>query len=1212
MPQLDTPADRPREDAAGAADTWHRARSPLAAPATLPQFATVVAAALARIAGAETVPLGLHEGDGSRIIAVAVNRDESLAQLAERIAAAEPLPDGTGAPQVWIGPPDGQSPSGAELVARLDDDGRSLLLDGDARLYEPGTVERLAARLARGVDAVTAGTAQGPADLPLLSADERRTYIDELNDTSAPFPGAATYALLAENARSAPDDIAVIWSGGELTLAELHRAARALASDLIAAGVRPGGMVRTFLPRSPELVVAWLAVLAAGAVCVPLDPGYPPERLRLLLADSGTGPVVVRPGGAPLDAAGGTVLPIALRDLLDRPEQTQMQTPTAPLPEVAQDDLAYVIFTSGSTGRPKGVRIEHRGLVNLLHATARPFGLEPGRRALFAGSPSFDITVWEIFAPLYAGATLVIHDEPEVRADRLARTVAAHHVDTVFLLSSMVAQLDPAAFPGVRTVITGGDSFNQALVDRWQPGRDLIYVYGPTEATVIQSWHRCVAGAAGEPPSVGRPFANFRFHILDRLGAVAVPGAVGELFISGAGVGRGYMNASEGAASAFTEDPAGERVYRSGDLASYRPDGTIDFRGRADGQVKIRGFRVELGEVEAALAGQPGVTAAAAIVRSGPGGEPFLVGYVRTDGARDPAALRTAVAEKLPYYMVPAVVTVLPELPATPNGKVDRRALARLPLDAPQPAAPAHQDAVTPTEALIRRAFASELPEVAVDADTNFFLHGGGSLAAATLAHALGADLGVPVRIRDLFECPTPAALAARLADRGAPAPALTNNTEPRGDANEDAILRWMWLERQLRPVGFAGYNVPALYEGHGDVEPDRLAAAVAAVQRRHPVLRTILPTRAGRPELLVGDGVAPWEVVRVADRASLDREVDARANASFDLATGPLLRTTLLLGPAGRWWLLLVADHVVSDGRSLEILPEEIAAAYAGALDAQPPERTDAPPAPTREATLAYWRDLLTPAPPSLPLPIDRPRGSGIRSAPCSNLRVDFDAQTTAGLRDLARNSHGGQFAVASCAVAVALQQLTGVSDVCLGTAVDRRASLGRIGHIGCHVTTVPLRVRVTDDVTSRQLVADVARQAFDAADHSGVTFDEMAAELALAAAPGRHPLFDVWVSCYTETHVPSAGGVGFTGGPVPIRAGKLDLAFLFHDGGAGAGLTLRYDRELYDEATANALARRVAEAARRLSAAPDAAALGGRPDRPPRERAFAGFRFA
>ncbi|MET8770965.1 amino acid adenylation domain-containing protein [Streptomyces sp. NPDC004658] len=1203
---LDIPADRPRTGA-DPRGRWHRVRQPLPAGAPGPaELAATVASALARITGARTVPLGLDDGTRRRTADLAVRDDDTIAALARRVATASASAT---PPQVWLHTRVPHVPdTGAELVLSVTDTGDALVLDGTGALFEPETVARLAARLARAADAVARGAAVRPADLPLLSAQERRV-LDGINDTDAPVPDRSLYALLDERARTRPQDVAVVWSTGRLSFAELFAAAAELAAGLWADGVRPGTLVRLCLPRGPELVVAWLAVLACGAVCVPLDPGYPPERLRALLDSSGDGPVLGRPQDTH-PAELGRVRSIDLAALLAR---AAVGGWPKPLHEAAVDDLAYVIFTSGSTGRPKGVGIEHRSVVNLLHHTAERFGLRAGARMLHTGSPSFDVTVWEIFAPLYAAATVVVHEERDMAPSRLAAFVARHEVDTVFLLSATLAQLDPGRFPGVRTVVTGGDGFGQALVDRWQPGRDFIYVYGPTEATVFQSWHPCVADAAVPPATIGRPLPNLRYQVLDRFGEVAVPGAVGELHIRGAGVGRGYLGSPAHTVSAFYADAEGRWTYRSGDLASYRPDGAIDFRGRADGQVKIRGFRIELGEIEGALAARPGVRAAAAVVhRPAPDADPLIVGYAQPEDSSghplDGEGLRAAVAGILPRHMVPAVVVPVESLPYTPNGKIDRRALAALPPRLPEGREPSARPPADEAERRLTALFAEVLPGVEVGPDTDFFLSGGTSLAAAELAAAVSASWGRQVGVRDVFLCPSPARLAGRLGPPAGTAP-RAGTAEARGSATE-GIVNWLWLERQIRPPDYVGYNVPALFRGEGTVDPVRLERALHAVQWRHPVLRTVVPERGGRPEVTVTDRVAPLEVVRVDGPAELDRAVEERANTPFDLARGPLLRATLFLGRGGEWWLLTVADHIVCDGRSLEILPAEIAAAYDSAALPVP---VVADPPQDRERALAHWRELLTPLPDALPLPVDVRRSDSPRTA-CGNVVADIDAATVRRLRALASSVHAGIFATLAVAVGTVLRQTTGATDVCLGTAVDRRPALRAANALGCYVTTVPVRVDVTPARPVRTVVGAVAEQTFDAMDHGAVPFDELVADLSVRTAPGRHPLFDVWLSHYHRTRVPRAAedGIGFTGEPVPLRHGKLDLAFLFCEHPDGLRLTLRYDSELYRESTARALADRVVTVLHRLAAAPADASLAVADDgRDPAAPVFAGFRF-
>ncbi len=766
----------------------------------------------------------------------------------------------------------------------------------------------------------------------------------ELNDTAAEVPdGNLADLLRARSARWAQHP-AVIGRDRTLTHAALHRAADALAGRLAAHGAAPGGVVRVCLPRSAELVVALLAVLRCGAAYLPLDPGYPPARLAQIAEDvPGELTVTTR------DLAGR--VPAGRNVLLDLDEllAARPQSPPDRSPATARD-LAYVIHTSGSTGRPKGVGIAHHGLVNLLAATAEPFGLGPGRRVLQFSGPGFDVSVWEIFAALWAGAAVVPFDAPVASAEALAGLVRDREVDTVFLLAALLAQLDPADFPGVRTVVTGGEAFCQALVDRWAVTgtRELYYVYGPTEATVFQSWHRCPPGAPGEPPTVGRPMANLRYHVRDDRGRPVGPGVVGELYIGGAGVGRGYVGRPELDAERFVPDPddprPGARLYRTGDLVSHRPDGTLDFRGRADRQVKIRGFRIEPGEVEAALAALPGIAAAAVVVPDGTP-EPLLVAHVVTRGPGLPGDWRDRLAQRLPYYMVPAAVAVCDRLPETPNGKIDRRELARRGL-AGAPPATAEAAAGAALRPALRELFGVALGRGATDTD-DFFQLGGTSLRAASLAQAATARLGVPVTVRDLFEAPTPAALAARLATRPAAGVRTESPAEsPAGPAASPAQRR-LWLEQQLRGERDAAYHVPLLLRCTGTLQPQALARAVTALQDRHPAVRTAFDERGGAPVPRLRTDTVPLAVETAADAAARDALVDRLSHEPFDLANGPLLRVTLIRTP-GDCHLLLVFHHTVADQLSLEIAARDLVACHDALVEGRPLPRRPPPTPPT------------------------------------------------------------------------------------------------------------------------------------------------------------------------------------------------------------------------------------------------------------------------
>ncbi|MFH9819084.1 amino acid adenylation domain-containing protein [Streptomyces sp. NPDC017230] len=1036
-----------------------------------------------------------------------------------------------------------------------------------------------------------------------MSGDWTET-LRRLNDTAAPVPDGTVADLLRERSARWPGHPAVVTGDRTLTHRALHALADTLAVRLAALGAGPGSVVRVCLPRSAELVVALLGVLRSGAAYLPLDPNYPRQRLAGIAEDALSDLTVTTAEFAALVPDGRTVLIDLDEPAADPDDAGTGEAPPARCP-AAPSDLAYIIHTSGSTGRPKGVGIEHRNLVNLLAATAEPFGLRPGRRVLQFSGPGFDVSVWEIFATLWAGAAVVPFDAPVASADTITALVRDRGADTVFLLAALLAQLDPAGFPGVRTVVTGGEAFCQALVDRWAPDRDLIYVYGPTEATVFQSWHRCPPGAEAEPPTVGRPMANLRYHVCDEHGRpVDGPGVVGELLVGGAGVGRGYQGRTAPDTRRFVTDPyapaPGARLYRTGDLVSHRPDGTLDFRGRADRQVKIRGFRIEPGEVEAALAALPGVAAAAVVVPDGTT-EPVLVAHLVARGTGLPEDWRERLAGRLPYYMVPAAVTVCDRLPETPNGKIDRRALAARGLPAvPDPhetPAPAH----VPERVLgaelgppLREVFATVLDRAVTDQD-DFFRLGGTSLKAAALAQRATVRLGFDVLVRDVFESPTPAALAARLAARHScahpgPDPAADADSTHRtpGPAGREPLAapfamsplqRGLWLEQQLRGPDDTAYHVPLLLRCTGTLQPEALARAVTALQDRHPALRTVFHERGGEPV-----PVLRTETVHLAERtadtpADRDTLVDRLIHEPFDLARGPLLRPTLIRTP-GDCHLLLVLHHTVADQMSLDIAAADLVACHDAIAEDRPlpPPPADVPgPRPTGRE-LAYWHQELTPPPAPLPLPVDHPRtaGAGRRTAVHQE---ELDPATARALHDLARARRTSLFTPLAAAVALALHHATGAEDVCLGTAVGLRTG----GTVGCHINTVALRTTIRPTTSCGRLLDGIADRVVGALDHAALPFGDVVRALDPPRPPGRGPFFDVWVTLWDE--IDAEGPLlRLTGHPVPLRDGLFDLSFQFARGAHGTRLVLQYDRDLYEPSTAAALAHRVLRYAREL----------------------------
>ncbi|HSF40732.1 MAG TPA: amino acid adenylation domain-containing protein, partial [Thermoanaerobaculia bacterium] len=630
-----------------------------------------------------------------------------------------------------------------DLTLALAESGDRLVgsLEYNRDLFDPATADRLLGYLAT---LLAGDKATRLSELPLLGEAERHQILDVWNDTAEELPeGVSVVQLFAERAAREPEAVALVHGERRMTCGELRTRAGRLAWRLRRLGVGPETVVAVAAERSVERVVAILGVLEAGGAYLPLDPAHPRERIAFLLEDSGARVLI--------DAAG---------------EEVEEEEPE--LPAVGPDDLAYVIYTSGSTGRPKGVMAAHRGLVNLALAQIRRFDLGPGRRVLQLASPGFDASVSEIFTALLSGAALHLADRDELLpGPGLARLIAEQGITTVTFTPSTLAALEAAVpeerLPSIETLIVAGEACPPALAARWSSGRRLINAYGPTEATVCAS-----ADLSGRGDTLGRPIANVRLYVLDS-GLRPLPvGAPGEIVIGGAGVTRGYLGRPDGTAERFVPDAfaalPGARAYRTGDLGRFRADGRLEFLGRADQQVKVRGIRVEPGEVEAALARHPQVREAVVVAREDVPGDLRLVAYVVPAGEEAPAAsdLRGFLAERLPEALVPSAFLVLPALPLTPHGKVDRQALP-----SPEPnrtegdrpfVAPR-----SPAEESLAALWAELLGVPGVGVHDDFFALGGHSLAAARLVGRIRTSLGVELPVRSVFAHPTLEALAGEV-----------------------------------------------------------------------------------------------------------------------------------------------------------------------------------------------------------------------------------------------------------------------------------------------------------------------------------------------------------------------------------------------------------------------------------------------------------------
>jgi amino acid adenylation domain-containing protein len=669
--------------------------------------------------------------------------------------------------------PNGTTKLDLHLVVEEGPDGLDGRLQYATDLFDEATVAGMAAAYVTMLRAAGADPDRPVGQLDILQPEARHRLLVGWNDTARELASPTVAELFAAQVAAAGPAPALVCNGGRMSYPELDERANRLARVLLDHGAAPEVYVALALPRSVDLVVALLAVAKTGAAYVPVDPDHPAGRIAAMLAEARPALVLttsalagVVPDGTPslhLDTA-GTVAAVDARSGAALPVHTRPEHP------------AYVIYTSGSTGRPKGVVVTHAGVESLRRTLAERCATGPGDRVLQVASPSFDAAFFELCVSLLAGATLVLPGPERLLPERVAELLHRYQVTHVHLLPSVLAAMPPAtALPAGLTIVVGGEACPEDLVARWSAGHPMLNSYGPTESTVTATLAGPMAGR-GVPP-IGRPIANTSAYVLDG-GMHPLPvGAVGELYLAGPGLARGYLGRPDLTSERFVANPfgsAGSRLYRTGDLVRWRADGQLHYLGRTDQQVKLRGFRIELGEVEAALASHPAVGQVVATVHESANGDRLLAAYlVPVPGTvLDPAQLRAHASTTLPDYMVPAAWTSLDELPRTPNGKLDRRALPAPDLTGTA----AYQAPRDQREELLCELYGEILGVPRVGVGDNFFGLGGHSLTAAQLIARVRTSLGVDLPLRAIFESPTVADLAAALAAeplQAAPAPRI-------------------------------------------------------------------------------------------------------------------------------------------------------------------------------------------------------------------------------------------------------------------------------------------------------------------------------------------------------------------------------------------------------------------------------------------------------
>ncbi|WP_163853079.1 non-ribosomal peptide synthetase [Paenibacillus elgii] len=819
------------------------------------------------------------------------------------------------------------------------EDGLDGFLEYSPDLFRRETFERMSQHWEALLHSIVRNPQQSIHELAMLSDEERHQLIAEWNETAQPFPDdSCIHHLFERQAELTPDDPAVVCGSQSMTYRELNRRANQVAHALRKRGVGRETAVGVMMERSFETVAGLLGILKAGGAYVAIDPVYPAERIRAMIDDSGIEVLLLQPKLA--DAESESVSAVRHKLVLDGTWQSVAEeSADNPCVEADAGDLAYVMYTSGSTGKPNAVAIEHRSVCNAIETAIGLFGLSRGSRMLQYASTTFDASVLEIFATLASGAALcLVNPEATAGGEALHRFLEEQRMTVMLLTPSVLSTLIPERLPdSLRTVGTGGEACTLDIGAWLSDSRRLLNLYGPTEATIFATAHEFDADSLSA--CIGRPVANTQIYILDESLQPVPVGVRGEMYISGAGLARGYRNNPVLTAERFVNHPfrSGEVMYRTGDYGCWLPDGSVEYLGRRDDQVKLNGIRIETGEIEAALNGHPAVKEAAVLVRqvasaSASASGKVLCAYYVADRDLDAAELRALLLDRLPAYMVPAHYVRLDAFPLTSSGKLDRKRL-------PEPAAvggPAAE--FVPPEGELEELMASIWQEVlgaeGVGREDNFFHLGGDSIKAIQIASRLYRR-GWDLEMKKIFLTPVLKELSLDL--KPADGQVQISQDAVEGAIAETPIVQW-FFDRDF--ASSAHWNSAVMLHSETALDETALKRALEKLAEHHDVLRSVVRGEGGRKQLYNrGPAEQPligFEVVAPDGGDSMESAVLAHANRlheSIDLANGPLMKTALFRTPQGDH-LLLVAHHLVMDWVSLRIVLEDLEAAYGQALN--------------------------------------------------------------------------------------------------------------------------------------------------------------------------------------------------------------------------------------------------------------------------------------
>ncbi|UYP02567.1 non-ribosomal peptide synthetase DhbF [Bacillus subtilis] len=1086
---------------------------------------------------------------------------------------------------------------------RTDGSGLRIDVDANPEVYSESDIKLHQQRILQLLQTASAGEDMLIGQMELLLPEEKEKVIFKWNETAKSEKLVSLQDMFEKQAVLTPERIALMCDDIQVNYRKLNEEANRLARLLIEKGIGPEQFVALALPRSPEMVASMLGVLKTGAAYLPLDPEFPADRISYMLEDAKPSCIITTEeiaASLPDDLA----VPELVLDQAVTQEIIKRYSPENPDVSVSLDHPAYIIYTSGSTGRPKGVVVTQKSLSNFLLSMQEAFSLGEEDRLLAVTTVAFDISALELYLPLISGAQIVIAKKETIREPQtLAQMIENFDINimqaTPTLWHALVTS-EPEKLRGLR-VLVGGEALPSGLLQALQDLHcSVTNLYGPTETTIWSAAAFLEEGLQGVPP-IGKPIWNTQVYVLDNGLQPVPPGVVGELYIAGTGLARGYFHRPDLTAERFVADPygpPGTRMYRTGDQARWRADGSLDYIGRADHQIKIRGFRIELGEIDAVLANHPHIEQAAVVVREDQPGDKRLAAYVVADAAIDTAELRRYMGASLPDYMVPSAFVEMDELPLTPNGKLDRKALP-----APDFSTSVSDRAPrTPQEEILCDLFAEVLGLARVGIDDSFFELGGHSLLAARLMSRIREVMGAELGIAKLFDEPTVAGLAAHLDLAQSARPALQRAERPEKIPLSFAQRRLWFLHCLEGPS--PTYNIPVAVRLSGELDQGLLKAALYDLVRRHESLRTIFPESQGTSyqHILDADRACPeLHVTEIAEKELSDRLAEA-VRYSFDLAAEPAFRAELFVIGPDEYVLLLLVHHIVGDGWSLTPLTRDLGTAYAARCHGRSPEwaplavqyadyalwqqellGNEDDPNSLIAGQLAFWKETLKNLPDQLELPTDYSRPAE-PSHDGDTIHFRIEPEFHKRLQELARANRVSLFMVLQSGLAALLTRLGAGTDIPIGSPIAGRNDDALGDLVGLFINTLVLRTDTSGDPSFRELLDRVREVNLAAYDNQDLPFERLVEVLNPARSRATHPLFQIMLAFQNtpdaELHLPDMesslriNSVGSAKFDLTLEISEDRLADGTPNGMEGL---LEYSTDLFKRETAQALADRL-----------------------------------